>query len=533
MKYPALSIDPRFRRQLILYFSIAAVFYVLAALFQSRYSHPDQHFQTLEFANLKLHPQADVFYPWEYHEKIRPWLQPYLYVEIIRGLNGFGIDNPFTHERAIRLLSGALGLAANILFCITLSWWLPLAAQKKWLAIMFSLFWALPVLHTRTSAENLSGTFMMLSLAALFLLRRPDPQNSSITATGSGPFTGRFEFSTEGLVLSAICLGLMFQFRYQMGAICAALLLWMLLIARVPIRHAVLFCLVFACITVASIGLDSLGYNSFQIVPWNYFKSNLLDGMANGFGVQPWHFYLTKSLEEPGGVILILCALIFWVTYPLNLLSWMTLLFFVEHSLIGHKEVRFLLPVVHLGLAMFAFLVPQDWFRRATSGNPFTGQARWIKLSFYLVVAINLAMIVEDLARPSRPEIRVQKLIHDLQPAMFEFYSLGPTPYRWKSDFRSGHALTMNFYAPKQVLHHSLDTVADLEKAIPVHRSIYFYHDENGLPDTADWTQIRLWCTEISQGGSSILHLLNSDESTESIGSVYRCARPNPSQVGK
>ncbi len=48
VKYPALHIDPGFKRYLIRYFSIGAVFYVLAATIQTTFYHPDQHFQTLE-----------------------------------------------------------------------------------------------------------------------------------------------------------------------------------------------------------------------------------------------------------------------------------------------------------------------------------------------------------------------------------------------------------------------------------------------------------------------------------------------------
>lgn len=534
MKYPALCVDPKFRRHLILYFSIAAILYVLAAVIEPRYTHPDQHFQTLEFANLKLHSQSPDFFPWEYQEKIRPWLQPYLYVEIMRGLTAVGVDNPFTHDRVIRLLSGALSLAANILFCITLSWWLPLSAQKKWLAIVFSLFCVFPVLHTRTSAENLSGTFMLLSLAAMFLLRKPDPRDKSTTVR-SGLFTGKFEFSPEGLVLSAICLGLMFQFRYQMGAISVALFLWMVLVAKVPIRHLALYWAVFGFVAVAGVGLDSMGYGSFQIVPWNYFRSNVLNGMADAFGVQPWHFYLTKPIEEPAVVILVLCVLIFWVTYPLNLLTWMTLLFVVEHSLIGHKEIRFLLPVIHLCLAMFVFLIPQHWYRMSASENPFTGHARWVKLSFYVVAVINFVMIVEDIAKPPPGEITVQKSIYGLEPTTFEFYSLGPTPYRWRSDFRSGYALTMNFYAPHNVIHHPLDTVSDLGLAIPEHGSIYFYHDQNDLPGTPEWAQIHSRCQQIFQTYGPVLQwfYFNTWQRREAAGSMYRCAKPEPAIAGK
>jgi len=38
--------------------------------------------------------------------------------------------------------------------------------------------------------------------------------------------------------------------------------------------------------------------------------------------------------------------LVTWVRYPRHILTWTTLPFFIFHSLVGHKELRYLFPIV-------------------------------------------------------------------------------------------------------------------------------------------------------------------------------------------
>lgn len=172
MQFSALAVDPEFKKDLIRYFTIGAIFYVLAAIISVGFFHPDQHFQTLEFAHYKINPTNEDKMVWEYHSRIRPWTQPYAYLVVINGLQAIGIDNPFTHDAVIRLATAVIGMATLILFCITLAHWLPLAAQRRWLAMIFGLFWLFPFHNTRTSSETVSSILLLLALSALVLLRK-------------------------------------------------------------------------------------------------------------------------------------------------------------------------------------------------------------------------------------------------------------------------------------------------------------------------------------------------------------------------
>jgi len=520
VKDPVLRVDPSFKRYLIRYFSIGAVFYVLAALVQTTFYHPDQHFQTLEFADLKTNPTNEQLMSWEYHDRIRPWLQPALYAAAITGLEGIGVDNPFTHDRALRLGSALLGLLATILFCITLAGWLPLDGQRKWLAIIFGLFWFFPTHHTRTSSENLASIFLLLGLSALFLLRR-DRGPTPLARAASGPFTGAFTFSYAGLIISGLLLGMSFTFRYQMGVVLAAIGLWMLLIRHVPVRQLA----VFSAGVLVAIGLGLLidwwGYGAFEITPWNYLRLQVLEGRAAGFGADPWYHYFMWMLVHPVGIVILIAGIVFWFTYPRNLLTWTTALFVGVHVFLAHKEVRFLTPVTHLGVAMFVFMIPRKWYLLGDSDNPFFGHRRWVRRAFYVFAVINLVALVAASVRGPRIEIAIQQVIYREYPDHFEFYSLGLSPYSRYLGLR------MEFYSPRRVTHHTLGAMTELDSVLAEHAEVIWYQEGNSVPAAPAWPAFHDHCTRMYQSYGPLMRKTNVTDwqSRQETASLYRCRR--------
>jgi phosphatidylinositol glycan class B len=523
-RYPALQLDPGFRRHLVRAFSVAAVFYVLAATVSTSFFHPDQHFQTLEFADFKLDPSNEATLAWEYRAAIRPWLQPYIYMGVIKGAQALGVRSPFTIDRLIRLASGALGLLAVVAFVIVLAWWLPLAAQKKWLAWIFALFWLFPTLHTRTSGENMSATFMLLAISSLFLLRRGDATPPPV-GSSAAPFTGPLRFSLEGVMASAVCLGLMFHFRYQMGPVMVALVAWMLIMARTPVRLLLAYGLTTLVVVAAGVGLDTLGYGSFQVAAWNYLHANLVEGVAASYGVEPWYYYLKAPLEAPLGILLVPAVLVFGVRYPGNLLTWLMAVFLLEHTAVAHKEFRFLYPIAHLALAMGVFLVPRRWYQAGDSDNPFLGHAVWARWAFWFFAVVNVGALVYHSLRPPHPEVSVHKFISSTEPDHFEFVSLGGSPFVWPPGCDGCTDHRMEFYAPERFTHHVVAAPAEVDAFAVSNPGIYFYHIGIALPDTPEWAGLRARCRMAYQSYGPVFQAANF---TDWLGrmfavSIYRC----------
>jgi phosphatidylinositol glycan class B len=527
MNTHSLRIDDEFRRDLIRYFAISSVFYVLAALVSVGFFHPDQHFQTLEFAHIKLHPENEDRMVWEYHARIRPWTQPYAYMVIVGALEAIGIANPFVHDAVIRLGTGIIGMAALVLFCISVAHWLPLAAQRRWLAIVFGLFWLFPFHNTRTSSETVSSILLLFALSALVLLRR-SPENDAPPQPELGPISGPMQFSVAGLVLSALCLGLMFNVRYQMGFVIVAIAAWMLLIQKTPIRQLALFSVVVLATVAFGILLDSIGYGKFELVPWNYLRVNLIEGKAASFGTDPWYFYIFSMLIQPVGPVLLVAAFLFWRKYPKNVITWITVLFVLVHMALSHKEIRFLIPVFPLILAGLIFVIPEKWFAEGKSGNPFRGSKRWVRWAFYFFVTINFMALVITSIRPPRPEVSVHKFIISIAPEHFEFYSLGATPYL----FYQTQPPRLEFYAPRKVTQHTLASYSELTDVLRTKSPIYFYHPDNTPPDSPESEILRTNCKLIYQSYGPAWDKLTFGRLQQVLktsrlktSSIYRCER--------
>jgi len=317
-------------------------------------------------------------------------------------------------------------------------------------------------------------------------------------------------------VVSAICLGLMFHFRYQTGPILIALVVWMLIRARVPIRQLLLFGGTVTVVLAAGVGLDTLGYGTFQVAAWNYLHANLVAGAAASFGTEPWYYYLVKPLEAPLGVLLLPAVLVYSLRYPGNLLTWLMWAFLLEHAAVGHKELRFLYPVAHLALAMAVFLIPRRWYQAGASGNPFLGHAWWARWAFWFFAVYNTGALVYHSLRPPHPEVAVHKFIVGLEPEHFEFYSLGESPFVWDHK-------RMEFYAPKRFTHHVVDEVGQLEA---IEGPFYFYHVGNTLPESPEWDTLRQRCAMVYQSYGPRFRALNFTDwqSRMFAVSIYRCA---------
>lgn len=528
MRYPALAPDPGFKRDLVLFFSIAAVFYLLSAVFSTTFVHPDQHFQTLEWADFKRTGTNEALLPWEYHYAIRPWIHPYLYFVLLNALDFVGITGPFNQDRVLRILTGAFGMWAVILFCRTIAWWLPLPGQKRTVAAVFALVWLFPNFFTRLSSETMATSFFLLSISALFLLRK-DPIAVEVGDRMAPPFTGRMTFSTEGLLLSAACLGLVFHFRYQMGPIMVALAFWMLVAARTPIWQMVQYCTMVLVVVALGIGVDFVGYGGYELAPWNNIKANVIDGVAASFGTSPWYYYFVTPLTSPMGIALVVSLIWFWIKYPRNLLTLLTALFMLQHSLIGHKELRFILPILPLALAMFVFLLPAGWYGEKGTANPLRKRPVWLLILAWILIVANFGGLIGQTLFPLKSEVAVHKFILSREPEHFEFYSFGASPYLWVEDHLGEYRIRMEFYRPEKVTHHIVENPAELEAAIAQHGPVYFLFDKDDRIKASQWSNLETLCTPIYHSFGPLMKQINFNDwqQWERQFSIFECQAAN------
>ncbi|KAK9757379.1 hypothetical protein RND81_01G158400 [Saponaria officinalis] len=95
--------------------------------------------------------------------------------------------------------------------------------------------------------------------------------------------------------------------------------------------------------------LDRLIYGSWIIVPFNFLKFNFLSSGGDYYGTHPWHWYLTQGFPVMVFTFLPFCVagIIRSKQWKISgLIGWVIGIY----SILGHKEFRFVLPVLPIAL---------------------------------------------------------------------------------------------------------------------------------------------------------------------------------------
>jgi phosphatidylinositol glycan class B len=147
----------------------------------------------------------------------------------------------------------------------------------------------------------------------------------------------------------------------------AGLFLWLIFIRKEKISHLLYLISGGVVVLIACFLLDSWYYGNWVSAPWNYFKSNMIDGIASHFGVSPWYFYLDTILSRSTpliGLIILLALTVFLVRKYRNPIAWCIVPYLLVHTLIPHKELRFLFPVAFFLPFILVFTwqeIPEKW----------------------------------------------------------------------------------------------------------------------------------------------------------------------------
>ncbi len=328
---------------------------LLYALFSRGVYHPDEHFQILEYARMRLFGTSSDELPWEYGLMMRPGFQPLMAYLAGRLLEAAGLYSPWTLATMLRLLSGAFSVAAVMVFYREIRQEPQRETEAKRMLALSLLLWFMAYTHVRFSSETLSGNLLLLTTVCCMRFRR----------------TGNASFGSGLLV--GLLAGTAFIVRYQTGFALLGLGLWLAVFDRNLRRIAGA---VIGGTVMLGVGTlcDRWLYGRWTCAPVNYFRENIVHAHAAGFGVDPWWYYLTGIPLE--GIVLFGLPVLLatgWFIYknPRHLIVWTIVPFLVAHQAVGHKEVRFLfplLPFVPLFLVRAAESLPVRWLRSRTAG---------------------------------------------------------------------------------------------------------------------------------------------------------------------
>lgn len=388
----------------------------------------DEHFQLLEFAGYKAGIIAASDLAWEFDEQMRPALQPGIAYLAYRAFGLFGEVNPYWLAFFLRVVSASLFLWIGSLIYRRYAPALP-QNLLRWLALLLLFHWCTIYSGIRFSNENWSGLAFVLGLLTYPI---PKPSSHARIFLSEKPGTNWASF-TAGLLF-----GLSFLFRYQLAVAIIGFGAWLLFIGKE--RWWRLALVVLGGIVMISLGtlVDYWFYGDWVLAPWNYLRINVFEGVAATFGTRPWWGYFELIFERgvpPLSLFYLLVPFWFCYRYRRDPITWIFLAFFIVHSALSRKDLRFLFPLLPL--------LPVVLMAAATAAQSLWGKAyfqrRWVRRSLVFLVVINLLLLASVAVRPMTTEVLVNRYIYNHYSESVTLYADGKHAYSYAN-------LVLHFY---------------------------------------------------------------------------------------
>ncbi|MEM9980348.1 MAG: glycosyltransferase family 39 protein, partial [Cyanobacteria bacterium P01_D01_bin.2] len=280
---------------------------------------------------------------------IRNWLLPGLLSLVLFGCRGLGLGDPHLYIPVVQVLACLVSVSA--IYC---TYWIGrqvVSESAGRIACLLTCVWFEMVMQAHRATPEIFGAYLLLG-AMTCLVRRPTRPSALLLGLCCG---------------AAVALRL--QYAPAVGVVLVTLLLngwrgkWLrdqIAIAATGFLAVVLF-----------VGwLDDYTYGSFFVSYYNNYLYNKVYGVSNLWGEHSLWFYLAKLGVYSAGV--------FWVAIAGSLLRrrpkpWFILAMlasiWLPHTLIAHKEYRFIFMAVPLCLLLTA-IVFDDLAARLRWGQP-------------------------------------------------------------------------------------------------------------------------------------------------------------------
>ena len=362
---------------------------------QTFFFHSDEYFQIIEFASYKLGLTPKSMLTWEFREQIRPTIQPYLFSWLYQLLNGMGITNRFFAFSVMHVLVGLLGFFLTNYLIISR---FKEASYLFILLLLNNFIGIIPFLRCSFSAETMGGLLLLLSL----LLMEADFNSKK----------NRFFISlTTGLLMA-----FSFFFRFQIAFALLGVLVWLAFNQLQEWKKIAFVAVGFAAGMALNVYLDSAFYDKFCFTPYNYFYANIIQGKAAAFGTSPWWYYLPilAALAVPLLSVLLFALFAKGLLTIKNVFSLAILFFIIGHSMVGHKEERFLFPVMFfmVYLAAIAYQNSESWATLFRKWWKHSVGGKLIKAGIGFSVIINLLLVVLLCLEPYKQPVKFIKVLN-------------------------------------------------------------------------------------------------------------------------
>ncbi|KAH9053301.1 Alg9-like mannosyltransferase family-domain-containing protein [Lactarius vividus] len=312
--------------------ALALAVRVSIALVTRTFFQPDEYFQALELAHFIVFGYGDLTWEWTSEPPIRSILYPTLNVPVYWVLKILGLDQTFLLVSAPKVMHGLVARKTLGQRYVPATFFLSLT----------SFFHALSLSRSMSNSLETTLTTAALSHYPWDATILPNRYSRHITRCRSQlrKFLVFIALACSIRVTSAIT-----------WAFLILPLLWQLRRNSSLLRAFITDTFATTCVTLFLLfTLDSMYYGTPTFTPLNFLRVNA-SSVSLFYGSAPWHYYLVQALPLLAGPALpfVLHGAYLALTQgtrPLKLLLYTVIWNGVVFSFAGHKEWRFLHPLV-------------------------------------------------------------------------------------------------------------------------------------------------------------------------------------------
>jgi GPI mannosyltransferase 3 len=322
-----LNNDPRLKFILL----AGLIIQVIVAYTATGSYHPDQHFQIIEFSSYQTGEPNGASALWEFYHPVRPTIQIYLFTAWHSVMQFLGINNPYTELTILRIL---LGLLMFTLFNAIAVYYFKNGEKKVLYCVLLilSFSWFLPYTKVQFSSEIMSA-LVFFGMAVWYDIKKD--KNPGLAF----------------LLLTGFLFSLAFYFRFQAGFFLAGFGIWLIGFQK-KTKHLLPLATGFIIGALLNTWLDYEFYHRLVITPYEYYYVNIVDKRAAMFGTSSFLRYIGLFIAvvtvPPLSIFLFYYAIKAFFKNYRHLLFITTMVFILAHCMVGHKEERFMFPVLFI-----------------------------------------------------------------------------------------------------------------------------------------------------------------------------------------
>lgn len=387
---------------------------IIISVTSDGFHHPDQHFQIIEFSSYQLGVPTGAGHVWEMTNFVRPTLQVYLFSAYSIVSDLVRINDPYTQLTLLRVI---LGIVMFITFNLIAVYYFKNAQPVILYAVLciLNFSWCLPYTRTLFSSEILSSLFFF---GTLFIYDIKKYKSSGIFL----------------LIFIGFLFSISFYLRFQMASALLGFGIYILFFEK-KYQNILPLIVGFTLGIVINVYLDYLFYHEIIFTPYSYYHANINAGRAAEFGTSSFLFYigvflLTITIPPFSFVLFYYGIKAFFKKYH-HIMVLPVVCFIAAHLMIGHKEDRFLFPILNvlpiiIGFSLTDFI---QYIRKAKKWITYS-----LKIILWISILLNTALLMLLTIIPYSQTVHFSyKLKKQFKKDLVTLYCLPRTPWETES----------------------------------------------------------------------------------------------------